>query len=82
MTDERLLGLLAQTAGPDPLVALRALASVRKEIESREAVLVRRARNRGASWSAIALVLDVSRHALHRKYGGGWRQQEQAVPEV
>ena len=64
---------LAQAEGNDPQAALGALASIRKEIERREAVLVRRARVRGASWAAIAVVLGVSRQAVHRKQGGGWR---------
>jgi len=29
---------------------------------------------RGASWAAIAVVLGVSRQAVHRKQGGGWRE--------
>jgi len=70
----RMTELLAQVEGNDPLAALGALASIRKEIERREAVLVRRARVRGASWAAIAVVLGVSRQAVHRKHGGGWRE--------
>ena len=65
--------LVAQAEGDDPLSALRAVASLRSEVDKREAVLVRRARVRGASWAAIALVLGVSRQAVHKKYGGGWR---------
>lgn|GEM_PF-760379 len=72
MTTSRMAELLRQADGTDPLAALRALVGIRAELERREAVLVRRARVRGVSWSAIAVVLGVSRQAVHRKHGGGW----------
>ena len=34
-----------------------------------EAITVRRARNAGASWQLIALCLEVSRQAVHKRYG-------------
>ena len=49
-------------------------AVIRSEVERQEAVLVRRARNRGASWAAIATVLGVTRQAVHKKHGAGWRR--------
>lgn len=64
--------LVGQADGDDPLAALRALVELRSEAERQEAVLVRRARNRGASWAAIAAVLSVTRQAVHKKHGGGW----------
>jgi hypothetical protein len=75
---ERMQRLLAQADGADPVAALAAVAALRVELERREAVLVRRARVRGASWAAIASVLGVSRQALHRKHGGGWRDRRPA----
>lgn len=72
MTTSRMAELLRQVDATDPLVALRAVAGIRAELERREAVLVRRARVRGASWSAIAVVLGASRHAVHRKHADGW----------
>ena len=72
MTTSRLTELLRQADGTDPLAALRALVGIRAELERREAVLVRRARVRGVSWTAIAVVLGVSRQVVHRKHGGGW----------
>ena len=77
MTD-RMQQLLAQIEGPDPLAALSALAVMRGELEKREAVLVRRARVRGASWAAIAGVLLMTRQAVHKKHGGGWQDQRPA----
>ena len=65
--------LVAQADGDNPMDALRAVVALRREIEQREAVLVRRAKVRGASWAGIASVLGVSRQAVHKKYGGRWR---------
>jgi DNA-binding XRE family transcriptional regulator len=38
---------------------------------------VRRARNRGLTWAAIAGALGVSKQAVHQKHGGGrrWRRE-------
>ncbi|MET8992556.1 hypothetical protein ABZW49_44525 [Nonomuraea wenchangensis] len=50
-------GLVAATADKDPVVALSAVAQIRAEMERTEAVLVRRARNKGATWVEIAAAL-------------------------
>lgn len=65
---------VAQGEGEEPLHALRAIVERRREIEREEEVQVRRARNRGTSWAAIATVLGVSRQAVHKKYGGRRRE--------
>lgn len=39
------------------------------ELERREAELVRHARAREYSWQQIAAALDVSKQAVHKKYG-------------
>lgn len=62
--------LVAQAEDDDPLQALRATAQLHRQLSQREAVAVRRARARGASWAQIAAALGVSRQAVHRKYGG------------
>jgi hypothetical protein len=49
------------------LAELRQLTVERSELERREAVLVRRARNEGFVWEQIASSLDVSRQAVHKK---------------
>ena len=48
-----MLRLAADDDGPDALGALRAAAAVTSEMERRQAVLVRRARVRGATWAQI-----------------------------
>jgi hypothetical protein len=64
------LHTLAGDAGSqDPLVALRAVAQMRRELDRHEATAVRRARNANASWQLIALCLGVSKQAVHKKYG-------------
>jgi hypothetical protein len=61
---------LAGDAGSDdPIVALRAVTGLRRELDRVEAVAVRRARIAGASWQLIALCLEVSKQAVHKKYG-------------
>lgn len=70
MDVEELTDLVVATADKDPLVGLGAVARIRAEMERTEAVLVRRARNGGATWVDIAGVLGVSKQAVHRKYRG------------
>ena len=61
--------LAAGADSDDPIVALNAIAELRKELDRVEAVTVRAARNRSASWQLIALALGVSKQAVHKKYG-------------
>jgi hypothetical protein len=61
--------LAGDAASDDPIVALRAVNKLRRELDRVESVTVRRARNAGASWQLIALCLEVSRQAVHKKYG-------------
>jgi len=69
MSDAKITALAASAGSDDPIVALRAIAKLQRELDRAEAVAVRRARVRGASWQLIALCLGVSRQAVHKKYG-------------
>ncbi|ADB33058.1 hypothetical protein Kfla_4009 [Kribbella flavida DSM 17836] len=66
----RLTSLTLAISDEDPVTALAATARLRKEAERLEGVLVRRARNRGVTWTEIAQALGVSKQAVHKKYGG------------
>ncbi|KLI99220.1 helix-turn-helix domain-containing protein [Streptomyces albidoflavus] len=70
MDAEELTGLAASTADEDPLAGLGSVARLRAETERVEAVLVRRARNNGATWPQIAAALGVSKQAVHKKHSG------------
>lgn len=60
-----------EPAGPDGVLAdLAIVREQRRELERREAALVRRARNEGIVWEQIAASLGVTRQAVHRKYAG------------
>ena len=55
----------------DPTVGLRAVRSLRTLVERLEALQVGNARAQGWTWEQIALLLGVSRQAVHKKYAGG-----------
>jgi hypothetical protein len=60
---------LASAAGSrDPDVGLRAVAALRRLLESLEALQVDNARSQGWSWESIAGSLGVSKQAVHKKY--------------
>ena len=70
MGEQTMSALVQQAGDEDPLRALAAVAELQREVARTEALVVRRARVRGASWEQIARVLGVSRQAVHKKYGG------------
>lgn len=61
--------LAGEAGADDPIQALTAIRKLRRELDRLEAIAVRRARNANASWQHIAIALDVSKQAVHKKYG-------------
>ncbi|WP_426184391.1 AsnC family protein [Microbacterium sp. TWP3-1-2b2] len=61
----------AQALDPqgEPLSELHRLTELRRDLSRVEEAQVRRARNAGYSWQAIASALGVTKQAAHRKYG-------------
>ncbi|MGM7670906.1 AsnC family protein [Microbacterium sp. A93] len=61
----------ALTADPEgePLAELHRLTELRRKISRAEEAQVRRARNAGYSWQAVASALGVSKQAAHRRFG-------------
>ncbi len=73
MTDRTIRTAIAAADGDDPYRALREIRHARialtLELDRAEAIAVRRARAAGSSWQLIALALEVSKQAVHKKYG-------------
>jgi predicted transcriptional regulator len=62
----------------DYSAGLRAVAALRRLLETLELLQVKRALAGGASWSDIAAELGVTRQAVHRKYAKRLRAQAPA----
>lgn len=69
MSIDSIRSLTGDADSEDPIVALGAIAELRRELDRVEAVTVRRARVAGASWQLVAMALGVTRQAVHKKYG-------------
>lgn len=66
--------LVTEASSKDPMVGLRAVASLRALLEIVEELQVANAREQDWSWERIAAVLGVSKQAVHQKYGKGRRR--------
>jgi predicted transcriptional regulator len=71
--------IVTDVSSKDPVVGLRAVASLRALLEAVEELQVRNAREQGWSWERIAIVLGVSKQAVHQKYGKGTRTRRRRV---
>jgi DNA-directed RNA polymerase specialized sigma24 family protein len=65
--------LAQEASSQDPTVGLRAVRALRELNERLEALQVENARGMGWSWQEIAVVLGVSRQAVHKKHARGRR---------
>jgi DNA-directed RNA polymerase specialized sigma24 family protein len=61
--------LATAASAADPKTGLRAVRALRRLLEELERTQVLRARRQGWSWQEIGDALDVSRQAVHKKYG-------------
>ena len=82
MTDRILSQLQVALTSPEPIAALRALTALRAELDAFEREQVRRALQGGASFTAVARGLGVSRQAAHRRYRYLVAQPSRVTPEV
>jgi hypothetical protein len=60
--------LAREVESPEPEVALRAVAALKRLLEELESAHVQRARDRGISWETIARALGVTRQSAHKKH--------------
>ncbi len=64
------VSLAEAASGQDPAAGLRAARALRDLAERLETLQVKNAREHGWSWQEIAVFLEVSKQAVHKKYAG------------
>ncbi len=74
MEQDTIAELAESVHDESPMVALMATVKLRDEVERLLTLHVRRARAQGATWSEIAMILGISKQAVHKKYGGKRRE--------
>jgi hypothetical protein len=57
-----------ELSATDPATGLRAVAALHRLADRMEAIQVANARRQGWSWAQIAVVLGVSKQAVHQKH--------------
>jgi hypothetical protein len=65
--------LAGQATSRDPATGLRAVAALRRLLESLEQIQVDNARGHGWSWQEIADALGVTKQAVHLKHAKRFR---------
>jgi hypothetical protein len=60
--------IASQASSSDPRVGLRAVAALRRLVETLETLQVKNARDRGWTWQEIARELKVTKQAVHKKH--------------
>lgn len=76
LADQELRQATADLVARDPAVGLRAVAALRRLIESLERLHVDSARGRGWSWRQIADALGVTKQAVHEKHAARFAKEE------
>ena len=66
--------LAGAASSKDPAVGLKAVAALRRLLESLETLQVENARTHGWSWDAIAKEMGVTKQAVHKRHAGGRRR--------
>ena len=66
--------LAGAASNKDPAIGLRAVAALRRLLDTLETLQVDSARELGWSWDAIANELGVTKQAVHKKYAGARRR--------
>lgn len=66
--------LAKRTADKDPAVGLRAVAALRRLLESLERIQVDNARAQDWSWAQIADALGLTKQAVHTKHASRFRK--------